>query len=456
MTGAAPSHALVVPGSAFPPLVLDGPRQPASPPCGRIARSAILWLGAGAGFIGLWSTLIPLHSAVVASAVVAVESSRKPVQSQTGGTVKQLFVKEGDAVRAGQVLLEFDRVQAAAQHDVYDKQYVKALIQRARLQAEAAGADAADWPAEVTGRRDEPVTAALLSIEQMLFEARRREYRGRRELTERKIAELQEQLSSFATSVKSVNEQIALIREEQEGVAILLAKGLERKPRMLALQRTQAALLGERGRLLADERRTRESLAAAELEFGNLEYDRRSKVVDELTTVEAQLNELQERRRSARQLLDNTVLAAGEDGYVVGLKFFGAGAVVAPGEAILDIVPRKDARILIAQVKPSDIDTIHVGLPAEARLLAYDMQNVEPVDGEVVTVSADRLIDPATHQSYFEARIRVHEDSLARQPGIEMVPGMPADVVIKTGARTVLEYIAKPVTRYLFTSFREE
>lgn len=456
MSAHTPGQALAVAGSAFPPLELDGPRQPDSPPCGRVARSAILWLGAGIGFVALWSTLIPLHSAVVASAVVTVEGSRKPVQSQTGGTVKQLFVKEGDAVHAGQVLLEFDRVQAAAQHDVHDKHYVKALIQRARLQAEASGAAAVTWPAEVTARHEEAAVAALTAIEEMLFEARRREYRGRRELTQRRIAELQEQLSSYAGSVKSVAEQIEFIREEQAGVAILLAKGLERKPRMLALQRAEAGLVGERGRLLADERRTRESLAAAELEFANLEYDRRNKVVDELTTVESQLNEIQERRRGARQLLDNTTLAAGEDGYVVDLKFFGPGAVVAPGEPILDIVPRRDARILIAQVKPSDIDSIHVGLPAEARLLAYDMQHVEPIAGEVVTVSADRLIDPGTQQPYFEARIRVSEESLAQQPGIELYPGMPADVVIKTGARSTLEYLTKPVTRYLFTSFREE
>lgn len=451
MTGA-----LVPRNAAFGPLVLDRPALPAGPPCGRIARSAILWLGAGVAFVGLWSMLIPLQSAVVAPAVVTVEGSRKPLQSQAGGTIRQLFVKEGDAVRAGQVLLEFDRIQAAAQHDVHDKQYLKGLIQRARLQAEATGAATIAWPAEAEARRAEPVVADLLAIERMLFEARGREYRGRRDITQRRIAELQEQLSSYAGSVKSVAEQIALIREEQEGVAILLAKGLERKPRMLALQRTEAALLGERNRLQADERRTREGLAAAELEFANLEYDRRSKVVDELTTVEAQLNEIQERRRGARQLLDNTVVTAGEDGFVVDLKFFGPGAVVAAGEPILDIVPRRDARILIAQVKPSDIDTIHVGLPAEARLLAYDMQSIEPIEGEVVTVSADRLVDPTTRQTYFEARIRIDDASLARQPGVEMLPGMPADVVIKTGARTVVEYLTKPITRYLFTSFREE
>ncbi|MEQ8817612.1 MAG: HlyD family type I secretion periplasmic adaptor subunit [Thalassobaculum sp.] len=442
------------PASSPESLTLDD--LPAHPACGTIVRSALLWTVAGIGFVMAWSSLVPLQSAVVASAVVAVESSRKPVQSQTGGTIKRLLVKEGATVQSGDVLLEFDRVQTAVEHDALDKQYLKGLVRRARLQAEAAGLTAIVWPPEIEARRDEPVVADLMAIEEPLFEARSREYQGRRDITERRIAELREEIAAYDSSLKAVVEQVALIREEQESVRILLDKGLERKPRMLALQRTAAALLGERGQLRANERRSRQSLEAAILEFANLEYERRSRVIEELTTVEATLNELAERRKGARQILENTVVRAGEDGFVVDLKFFGPGAVVAPGEPILDIVPRGDSKILIAQIRPSDIDMVRVGQAAEVRLLAYDMRNVEPLDGRVLTVSADRLIDESTRQAYFETRVAVDEQSLARQPDIELYPGMPADVVIKTGERTVLEYLTKPVTRYLFTSFREE
>lgn len=454
-TGQQPNALVTTPAALS--LSIGGTAElEATPPIGAIARLTSFWIAAGVAFIMLWCSLIPLQSAVIASAVVVVEGNRKPVQSQTGGTIRTLFVKEGATVRAGDVLVEFDRVQTAVQYDVYDKQLLKAQVRAARLHSEVKGLGVIALPPEIVARQAEDVVSDLMAIERSLFDARRHEYQGRRDIIERKIAELKEQLSSYDSSVTSVVQQIELIEEEQKTVEDLLKKGLERKPRLLALQRTSAALLGERGRLLADQRRIRESIASSELEFTNLEYDRLSKTIDELTNVEAQINELAERRKSARQLLDNTTISAGEDGFVVGLQFFGPGAVVAPGQPILDIVPRRDAKVLVAQIRPSDIDAVHVGLEAEARLLAYDMRKVEPLDAEVLTVSADRLIDKTNNQSYFEARIRVSDEALSRQPDIELYPGMPADVIIKTGERTVFEYLMKPFSRFLFTSFREE
>lgn len=427
-----------------------------APPLGSICRSATAALALILLALVGWVAMVPLESAVIARGLVAVESHRKTVQGREGGIIKVLRVREGDRVEQGDILVEFDRVQAAANYEVFDTQYTRALAQLARLRAELANAAVINWPEELTQRRAEHRIAETLAVEQSFLDSRNREFTGQVQITLRKVAELQERLPSVGAETAAVQEQLRLIREEEQDVATLVTKGLARKPRLLELQRALAGLTGKSGQLRAERSQLREALAGAEQELLNVEHKRRSTIIDELTAVEGRVAEYFDRRIGAHDMLENTQVLAPVAGTVVDLRFFGPRAVVGAGEPILDLVPVRDEMIVVGKVRPSDVDAVYVGQSAEVRLMSYNQREVEPVPAIIETVSADSLSDPTTGESYYQARVRLDRGALEAQPMLKLHPGMPADVVILTGERTFFEYLVAPVTRYLYLSFREE
>ena len=427
-----------------------------APPLGTIGRSATFALAAILLALLAWISAIPLESAVVSQGDLVVETHRKTVQSREGGTVKALHVRDGDRVKAGDVLLEFDRVQAAANVEVYDTQYTRALAQQARLKAEMANASTITWPAELLDRQEESRIAEIMTIEQSFLVSRNREYSGEMSVNLRRIGELQERMRATGAQIVAVGQQLRLIEEEARDIGSLVAKGLARKPQLLALQRALAELTGRQGQLEAERAQLHQAMAGAEQEIENLELRRRSAIIEDLTNVEAAVAESYDRRISARDLLENTEVLAPEDGVVVNLRFFGPRAVVQSGEPILDIVPNEDELVVVSRVRPSDVDALYIGQPAEVRLKSFNQRDVHPVSGYVETISADSLTVQATGETYYEARVKLDQASLAEQPTIKLHPGMPADVVILTGERTVLDYLVSPIARYVYLSFREE
>ena len=241
------------------------------------------------------------------------------------------------------------------------------------------------------------------------------------------------------------------------GVEQLVAHGLERKPRLLQLRREMADMEGRRGDTLAQIARAKQTIAESEVDILSLKNDRQKDVADELRETEKKLHELEEQTQAARDVLARTEVRAPENGTITELRVHTPGGVVNPGEALLDLVPQADRLVVDAKVRPEDIDRVHEGLPAQVRLLPYKQRRTPPIAATVVYVSADRLVDKHTNESYYEAKLRVDEQQLAGLgEEVKLVPGMPSEAMIKTGETTVAAYALSPLFDSFHRAFAEK
>ncbi|MFX4221932.1 MAG: HlyD family type I secretion periplasmic adaptor subunit [Thalassobaculum sp.] len=448
MTTLAPA-----PGSGrVPPIERSAHR----PPIRSSVVASILAFGFATVAFSVWANMLPMAGGVIATGEVAVEANRRGVQSKAGGTIKALHVSEGTRVEKGDVVATFDRVEAKADFDVFDAVYMRTLAKHSRLKSEAAGDARIGWADELLRRQDEKQVAQLMQFEEELFDARRQHLEGRREVLLSRIEEFRTRRDAIAAQLKGMRDRLSLTREEAANVGELLQKGYERRPRLLELQRDIAELLGEVGALESNLASLREGENGAELELASLTYQHRTDVIGELTRAEGELAEYVERRLRAKALLENTELRAPEAGIVVGLNFYGEGGVVGPGEVIFDLVPTPDTLLVVARIRTEDIDAVHLGQSAEIRLLAFNQKYTDPVPGEVTHVSADRLVNSATQEPYYEVFVRLAPHNQWVRSDLQLQPGMPVDVVLTTEERTFLEYLMSPILRAMFLGFREE
>lgn len=442
-------------------LLSDGTdAQPAVIPDRPPLRSAALHLAivvviAFGGFGG-WAAVATLKSAAVAPAIIAVESHRKTLQHLDGGIVRRLHVKEGDVVVANQLLIELDDVQARSKLTTSYQQYWSAAGRQARWYAEYTNASAVEFPATLTDRRSVPAVADVIDQQTGLFRSRLTAYRGKRAILERQIAQAQQSIAAMTAQLRSSIEQIRLVREEIKDIDQLYQKGLSPRPRLLALQRTEAELRGRQGELEGNILRTQQEIAQRDLDLVDLDNQRRADAARELETVQRELGDLVEQISANADMLQRAEIRAPVGGTVVGMQTVAIGGVIKATDPILDIVPVDDELIAEAKVSPTDIDNVHVGLPAELHLLAYKQRDVPSVGGVVFHVSADRLNDPRSGDPYYLARIRINRNELARLSPVELTAGMPADALIITGDRTALQYFLTPILAGLRRAFREE
>jgi HlyD family secretion protein/epimerase transport system membrane fusion protein len=427
-----------------------GPRTSLRPPL--LAGTAIA-TAFFAGFGG-WAATAPLAGAAVAPAVVAPEGSRKTVQHLEGGIVREILVRDGSLVTAGQPLLQLDDTQARAEHAALLAQWRAAKAEEARLLAEQTGCDGPDFPAELLrAGNDDPDVARLLASEADRLTTRRAALRDQQSVLDERVAQAEAEIAGLEAEIASANRQLGLIVEELEVVQDLLRKGLERRPRLLALQRTQAQIQGTIGANRAAIARAGQEIAEARQQSRSLESTQAEQVATELAEAREKLAALGEKLRATADQLARTVVTAPVDGTVVNLKVKTTGGVIEPGQPILDLVPATAELLLEARVAPPDIDEVHTGLQAQVHLLAFKSRNLTRIEGLVREVSADRLEDPANHQPYYLARVAVDRATLPA--GITMTAGMPADVMIVTGERTLLQYLLRPITDTLRRGLRE-
>ncbi len=412
-----------------------------------------------AGFLGtflLWGFLASLDSAAIAPGTVIVDSHRKTIQHLEGGIVREILVQEGQKVKAGQVLLRLDTALAGAASMQLRNQRWATLAKIARLRAEQADAPAIALPAELQARAGDPAVAEQIATQQSLFMARKQAYDSQIGAIDRRIQQSREDIAAMRSQHVATVERLKYFEEEAEAIRELVEKGYERKPRLLALQRSIAEMRGKIGELDANMARARQMIAQAEFEAKTVRNQRQSDINRELQDAQAAEADLSDRLKAADDVLQRKDVVAPQDGQVVDLKYFTPGGVIQPGAPILDIVPQDDDLIVEARVSPMDIDVVRAGLPAEVRLTAYRQRIVPLVDGEVVNVSADKLQDQRTGESYFTARIRLKKESLAAAGKIEPYPGMPAEVYIVTGKRRAIDYVLSPIVDSTRRSFREQ
>jgi HlyD family secretion protein len=370
---------------------------------------------------GTWSAFAPLESAAIASGAVEPESSRKTIQHLEGGLIKGILVADGDVVRAGQILISLDDTRARAEVESLQGQLWDARAREVRLQAEQQGDERVSFP-----QNDSPSAATVAARQQDIFETRRQVFQSQAAVIREKRLQVEKEIVGLKAQAAAAAQRAAIIREESTMVAELVSKGLERRPRLLNLEREKADIDGRRG-----------------------------EIAQSLREAQNQIFQLRERLRAAEDQLSRTQVKAPEDGVITELRVHTLGGVVGAGAPLMDLVPAQDRLIVTARVRPEDIDVVHTGLKADVHLLPYNQRRVPRLEGTVMHVSADRLIDKRTDQPYYATKIRV-EDPRVAQEGLHIIPGMPAQVFIKTGHGTVALYALRPLLDSFHNAFRED
>ena len=377
------------------------------------------------------------------------------MQHLEGGIVRDILVHEGDTVAEGQVLMRLDDTQTTTTVGLLRDQADAMRALEARLIAERNGAETVAFPPELESRRLEPSVAAVLDGQRRIFVSRKEGLDGQQHILEQRIEQLGAEIRGYKAQVASASEQISLIHDEIASVEALLAKGLERKPRLLALQRQASAIEGNRGEQLGFIAKAEQAIGETQLQAADLLNRRQNEIALELRETQDKLVEIEDKLHLASDIDRRTALTAPVAGRVVDMRVHTAGGVLRPGEPVLDIVPEADTLIVEARVNPTDIDSVRIGAPAQVSLTAFKTRTTPRLDGAVAKVSADALVGE-DRSSYYEAEVQIDPGELEALADVTLTPGMPAEVMIHTGERTFLQYIAQPIVDSFHRAFREE
>jgi len=412
------------------------------------------------GVFGGWAALAPLSSAALAPGVVMVETYRKQVQHLEGGIVKAISVRDGDSVAKDQVLITLDDTQPKAQLEVLKGQYYIAAAREARLIAQRDGLPAVSFPADLLAERGDPRAEEAIRVQKQTFGVRKSAHEGEIALYQRQVEQLRAKAKGLRAQKQSQDRLVSSYEGELADFASLLQEGYVEKQKVRELERSLAQSEGQQGELLSNLAATELEISETELKILQLKKELQREVAKELVEVQADLFELREKIQSLQDTVRRTVITSPEAGMVMGLTVHTLGAVIPPGGHLLDIVPQHERLILEARVNPMDIDRVKLGQTAEVRFTAFKTRETPKLEGKLIALSADRLVDDKNPDvpPYYLARVEVTEtglEDLARQR-LDLVPGMPAEVLINTGERTLLQYLARPLADTFARSFIED
>ncbi|HCG40191.1 MAG TPA: HlyD family type I secretion periplasmic adaptor subunit [Pseudomonas sp.] len=406
------------------------------------------------GIFGTWATFAPLQSAALAPGVVTVQSYRKTVQHLEGGIVKELHARDGEIVSAGDPLIVLDDTQVRAEYGITRSQLIAAQAMEARLRAERDGLEAVDYSGMLESESHRAKEAQ--DGETQVFNARRGSRLGEVSVLEKRIGQLNEQISGLRSMIATKGSLEKSYKDEIAELADLLAEGFVDKQRLLDQERKLNMLRSEIADHQSEITKTRLQISETELQILQLNKDFSAEVVAQLAEVQTKVFDLQERMAALEDRLTRIVIRAPEDGMIIGMTVHTVGGVINPGTPLLDIVPAKSDLIVEAQVSPIDIDRVRVGKPADIRFSAFNSSTTPVMKGEVVHVSADRLINQDTGMPYYLARVTLTEEGARALGSLQLQPGMPAEVLINTGARTMLQYLVSPATDAFAKSMIED
>jgi HlyD family secretion protein len=419
-----------------------------------IVGGSVLGLCILAGGVGANTEL---SGAIIASGSLVVESNIKKVQHPVGGVVGELLVEEGSHVAAGQLVLRLDATGAQANLDMVTKSLWELSARRARLDAERDGAPAVVFPSDLRDAATRnPDLALILSGEARLFQLRRDALLGQKSQLRERIGQLEDETKGLVQQAEAKDQETDLVKQELVGVEELWRKSLIPFSRLTALQRESARLTGERGVLVATIARTKGKISETELQVIQLDQNLRSEVAKELADIRAKVATLVEQKITAMDQLKRIDIRSPQAGFVHELAVHTKGGVVSPGEPIMLIVPDSDALVVEVRVAPKDIDQLHFGQVAALRFPSFNQRTTPEITGKVTRVAADVTEDKRTGSSFFLVRIAPPADQISRLGPARLVPGMPADAYIRTGERTILSYLMKPLADQTRRAFREK
>jgi HlyD family type I secretion membrane fusion protein len=409
-------------------------------------------------FVGMlgWAYFAQIDSAVIANGVVSAEGNRKTIQHLEGGILRKILVREGEKVTAGQLLFELDATQANAAAGITKNQYVALKAMEARLLAERDQRATISFPADLLAQRADPMVARALADEQSQFLERRQTIQGQVDLMNAQRDQYQSEIDGIDRQTQGLKDQLGFIQDELNDLRKIYDKGLVPRPRLLALEREQASLSGSIGRLTADRSKAVQGAAETQLKIRQIKQQFFEEVSQSITETRVKLAEVTEKEVVASEAQKRINIVSPVSGTAQNLRFFTEGAVVRPAEPLIDIAPDDEAFVIQAHFQPTDVDNVYPGMVTEVRLPAFHSREIPILSGKIQSISRDRLSDPDGKTSYFLGIVRVDVKQLPKPLRAKVSAGMPAQVIVSTGERSVLQYLFSPLRDTLRTTMREE
>ncbi len=405
---------------------------------------------------GGWAALASIDGAVVAPGSIVVESDRKTVQHLEGGIVKDLMVTGDAHVEQGQVLLRLEPTQDRAREEMARSAVYSAIAEEARLRAEADGADTITFPSELTQKVSDPSALRAIGDQKRRFEERRAARKIEVSILEEKIGQAQRQIQGNAAQSKAARAQFDSMAQEYTKLKPLADQGIVPFARIATLERSKSDLEGRIGSYEADIARFGRIIDEARLQINQVGQKVLEEATGKLADTRAQLADAREKLRMAADVLGRMDVRAPRSGRIVNLKVHTVGAVIRPGDVLMEIVPDNDLLVVAAKVSSLDVNHVQIGMPTEVRLPSFKARSTPIAIGEVLSVAADALRDEATHQPYYEVKVSVEVTKFPEKIREKLKPGMMADVLIATGERTVLAYLMQPMTDAIRRGMRED
>jgi HlyD family secretion protein len=408
------------------------------------------------GVAGVWAAVAKLDKAVIATGFVETETNRKTVQHLEGGIVRQILIKEGDHVTEGQVLFRLEQVQAEANNESLSNQLDSALALEARLVAERDGARKISWPKEFTDRLVEPTLSHTLDDQIHQFEERRGSLEGQKNVIESRIVQLHKEIDGISIEKTSTESQTTYINQELVGLRELAGKNLVPVTRVYAMERERTRLEGSVGRAVADMAKAESSIDEMNIQIQELTQKFQEEVASSLLDARQKIADLRERLSVSQDVVNRLAITAPRAGMVQNLKVFTIGQVLRGGEPLLDIVPDNDALVVHAEFSTTDIDNVFAGMTSEVRFPAFHSRTIPVMLGKIESISHDRLLDESTHQYYYLGLVSLNRGDIPDEYRSRVRAGMPAEIIVSSGERTVLNYLVGPLSSSLRKTFREQ
>jgi len=409
-----------------------------------------------AGGLGGWASTAEISGALIAPGSIVVDSNVKKVQHPTGGVVGELLARDGDIVKAGDVVVRLDDTVTKASLAIVTKNLDGLLARAARLQAEQQGLDKIVFPASLLDRADDPDVKNIIASETKLFEVRTTGRIGQKAQLRERITQLNEEIAGLTAQEKAKDQEIVLVEKELQGVRTLYDQHLVQISRMTTLERDAARLNGERAQFIAQKAQAKGKITETELQIIQVDKDLVSDVSKDLRETNDKIGEFVERKVTAEDQLRRTDIRAPQNGMVLQSTVHTVGGVITAGDAIMMIVPQQDSLSVEAKVNPQDIDKLQIGQKTLLRLSAFNQRTTPELNGVVSRVSPDVTTDQRTGQSYYTIRVSMPPEEVARLGDSKLIPGMPVEAFVQTGDRTMLSYLVKPLRDQLMRAFREK
>jgi membrane fusion protein, type I secretion system len=407
--------------------------------------------------LAIWASLSSLSTGLSAQGEVRTESNRKTIRHKEAGIVRQILVKEGQLVHAGQPLITFNDVEPRAAVDVMQNQYDSLEAQSARFTAEVTNRPTITFPADLMARIGDPRVAGMIRDQQVLFTTRQQLFESQNAVLAQRMDQLQSQIEGQQTQVKSVDEQIKLTQDEMAGYQTLYDKGFAPKPLILRYQRSIADLAGRKGSLESDIARLHQQMGETRMQTAANRDTRTSQAADGLRDAQSKIADTLPRLAAAREALANTVVRANVDGYIFNLTQFTVGGVTGPGEMLMDIVPANEPMIVTALIPPQDIDKVHVGMDAKVKFTGLNQRWVRPLPAKVVMVAVDKTINEKSNTSFYRADVQIDAKELTElKRNVRITSGMPAQVMIVSGHKSVMGSLISPITDTLKDALHDQ